>query len=95
MITAFRVSDLVSTAAEFRLADHLADGPKTSAELARLCGADADTLHRVMRALARIELDANGRTGAEFASLLDSAGFRLTRMVPTRVAQSVIEAVPR
>jgi hypothetical protein len=56
MITAFRVSDLVATAAEFRLADHLADGPKSSAELARLCGAHAETLHRVLRALARLEL---------------------------------------
>ncbi len=56
MITAFRVSDLVATATEFRLADHLADGPRSSAELAHLCGADPQTLHRVLRALARIEL---------------------------------------
>jgi hypothetical protein len=64
MITAFRVSDLVATAAEFRLADFLADGPKSSAELARLCGAHPDRLHRVLRALARIELvrqEADGR----------------------------------
>jgi hypothetical protein len=56
MITAFRVSDLVATAVEFRLPDHLADGPKSSAELARLCGAHTETLHRVLRALARIEV---------------------------------------
>jgi hypothetical protein len=56
MITAFRVSDLVATAAEFRLADYLAGGPKSSAELARLCGAHPEMLHRVLRALARIEL---------------------------------------
>jgi hypothetical protein len=56
MITAFRVSDLVATAVEFRLPDHLADGPKSSAELARLCGAHAETLHRVLRALARIDV---------------------------------------
>lgn len=56
MITAFRVSDLVATAAELRLADYLADGPKSSAELAGLCGAHPETLHRVLRALARIEL---------------------------------------
>lgn len=35
------------------------------------------------------------RTEVEYASLLEAAGFRLTRIVPTRVAQSVIEAVPR
>ncbi len=56
MITAFRVSDLVATAAEFRLADHLADGPRSSAELATLCGAHPETLHRVLRALVRIEV---------------------------------------
>jgi hypothetical protein len=56
MITAFRVSDLVATAAEFRLADHLADGPKSSSELARACGVHPETLHRVLRALARIEI---------------------------------------
>src|SRR5579871_5568833 len=56
MITAFRVSDLVATAVEFRLADHLADGPKSSAELAQVCGAHPQTLHRVLRALTRIEI---------------------------------------
>ncbi|MBV9329354.1 MAG: hypothetical protein JO352_37105 [Chloroflexi bacterium] len=34
------------------------------------------------------------RTQAEYAGLLESAGFRLRRVVPTRVAQSVVEAVP-
>ena len=56
MITAFRVSDLIATAVEFRLPDQLADGPKSSAELARLCGAHQQTLHRVLRALVRIEV---------------------------------------
>jgi hypothetical protein len=35
------------------------------------------------------------RTEAEYASLLGSAGFRLTRVVPTASAVSVVEAVPR
>lgn len=64
MITAFRVSDLIATAAAFQLADHLADGPKSSAELAALSGAHAETLHRVMRALAHIEVvrqESDGR----------------------------------
>src|SRR5262249_50360072 len=34
------------------------------------------------------------RTETEYARLLDAAGFHLTRVVQTRVAQSVIEAVP-
>ena len=34
------------------------------------------------------------RTEAEYEELLAQAGFRLTRIVPTRTASSVIEAVP-
>lgn len=66
MITAFRVSDLVTTAAEFHLADHLADGPKTSTELARLCDAHPEMLHRLLRALTHIEVlsqEPDGRFG--------------------------------
>lgn len=79
MITAFRVSDLVATATELRLADHLAGGPQATADLARLCGADAPTLHRVLRALVRIELlrqEPDGR----FA--LTSLGEQLRSDVP-------------
>ena len=35
------------------------------------------------------------RTEAEYAALLDRAGFRLTRVVPTRSAASVVEAVKK
>jgi len=35
------------------------------------------------------------RTEAEYAALLDKAGFRLTRVVPTRSAASVVEAVKK
>ena len=38
--------------------------------------------------------DGQERTEAEYASLLDKAGFRLTRVVPTKSAASVVEAVP-
>jgi len=34
------------------------------------------------------------RTRAEFSTLLDAAGYKLTRIVPTLAPQSVIEAVP-
>jgi O-methyltransferase domain len=33
------------------------------------------------------------RTEAEYRTLLDSAGLRLTRIIPTRTEMSVIEAV--
>jgi len=34
------------------------------------------------------------RTAAEYGELLNSGGFRLTRIVPTQSPVSVIEAVP-
>ena len=34
------------------------------------------------------------RTAAEYGALLDKAGFRLTRVVPTGSPVSVVEAVP-
>jgi hypothetical protein len=37
---------------------------------------------------------AGERTADEFSALLDSAGFRLTRVIPTDMMGSVIEAVP-
>lgn len=46
------------------LPDHLADGPKTAAELAELTGSDPRSLSRLLRALAGIglfEADAQGR----------------------------------
>ncbi|HSP73418.1 MAG TPA: methyltransferase [Gaiellaceae bacterium] len=42
----------LALAAELRVANALADGPRRVDELAREVGADADTLHRLLRALA-------------------------------------------
>jgi hypothetical protein len=39
-------------AVDLRVADALADGPRSVAEVAEETGADADTLHRILRALA-------------------------------------------
>ncbi len=47
-----RTSRALQVAAELGLADALADGPKDRDGLAREVGAHADTLHRLMRALA-------------------------------------------
>jgi SAM-dependent methyltransferase len=46
----------VLTMAELGLADHLADGPLDTAELARRCGAHAPSLRRVLRELAGMDL---------------------------------------
>ena len=54
LIRGFQPTHLIYAAAELGIADHLADGPKTSAELASLVGAHAGALHRVLRALAQL-----------------------------------------
>ena len=52
LLMGFVVSRALQVAAELGLADALADGPKDRDALAREVGAHADTLHRVVRALA-------------------------------------------
>jgi len=52
MIFAFTVSRAISVAAQFRVADHLKDGPKTCDELAQLTGVHPRSLYRLLRALA-------------------------------------------
>jgi len=48
------VSRLVNLAATLNLADHLASGPKTAAELAPATGTHAPALHRVLRTMASL-----------------------------------------
>ena len=52
MLAGFQVTQLLFVAAKLGLADMLADGPKSSAELASIAGADSLTLQRLLRALA-------------------------------------------
>jgi len=54
MATAYWMSQLVYTAANVRLADHLASGPRSAADLAQVIGAQPRALHRFMRALASL-----------------------------------------
>ena len=56
MLAGYQVTQLIFVAAKLGLADVLADGPRTSAELASLVGADSRILHRLLRALACIGL---------------------------------------
>lgn len=60
------VSGAVSTGARLRVADRLAAGPRTSAELAAEIGAHAPSLYRLLRALASLGLLAQ-RDGGRFA----------------------------
>lgn len=51
---AYRASTIVYAAAKLGLADQLATGPKSAAELAGPMGAHAPSLHRLMRTLASL-----------------------------------------
>ena len=39
-------------------------------------------------------LGARERTAEEYRALLDSAGFELTRVIPTRAGPGIVEALP-
>lgn len=57
------VTRALAIAADLGVADALAEGPRPVAELARELGADADTLHRVLRALASDGIFAEDEPG--------------------------------
>ena len=54
MVTGYRLSATIAVAADLGLADELADGPRSTAELAAAVSADPDSLHRLLRALAAV-----------------------------------------
>ena len=54
MMTGYWVSQAIHVAARLGIADRLADGPKSSAELAAATESDAPTLYRLLRALASV-----------------------------------------
>jgi len=66
MITGGWVSRLVYTAAKLGIADQLASGPKSAAELAGPLGLHAPSLHRFMRTLASLGI-LTGREQGRFA----------------------------
>ena len=58
------MAQAVCVAAELRIADFLADGPKSVSELARVTGSHAPSLHRLLRALASLELCVEHEDGS-------------------------------
>jgi ubiquinone/menaquinone biosynthesis C-methylase UbiE len=56
LINSGSMSQAAYAAAELRIADHLTSGPKNADELARATGAHTPSLHRLLRALASLEL---------------------------------------
>jgi hypothetical protein len=53
----------VSAAARFKVADHLADGPKSTDELAKATGTNPQALHRLLRATASVGVFAEQPDG--------------------------------
>jgi DNA-binding IclR family transcriptional regulator len=56
MATGYFLSRLVYAAAKFGIADHLAGGPKSSAEIAGAIGCDPHAFHRFLRTLTNFEI---------------------------------------
>jgi hypothetical protein len=54
MVTGYRLSAALNVAAELGISDLLVDGPRAADDLARATGADPDTLHRLLHALATV-----------------------------------------
>src|SRR3954452_6947019 len=54
LVNGYQVSQAIHVAATLGIADKLADGPRTSDELAAAVGAHAPSLYRLLRALAAV-----------------------------------------
>ena len=63
-IMGFRTTQMIHVAARLGLADQLAAGPRTPADLAAAIGADASALHRLLRALAGLGIFIEDSAGA-------------------------------
>lgn len=89
MATAAWVSRLVHAAARLGLADHLATGPRSAAELAGPLGLHALSLHRFMRCLASLGL-LTEQAGQRFA--LTALGEALKTGAPGSARATILTA---
>ena len=64
LILGYQASAVVGTMARLRIADHLAEGPLGTAELARRTGCHEGALYRLLRAAAAVELVGIDGSGA-------------------------------
>jgi len=87
MASAYWVSKVVYAAAKLGLADHLAAGPKSAAELAATTRTHAPALHRLMRTLASLGV-LTERDGQRFA--LTPLGEALKANAPGAARASVL-----
>jgi SAM-dependent methyltransferase len=56
LVTGTWISQAVSVAADLGVADHLVDGPRAVEDIAKAVGADVQSLYRLLRALADLEI---------------------------------------
>ena len=87
MASAYWISKVVYAAAKLGLADHLAAGPRSAAELAGPTRAHASSLHRLMRTLASLGV-LTERDGQRFA--LTPLGEALKANAPGSARASVL-----
>lgn len=80
LILGHRVTQVIATAAQLGLADHLTDTPKSAAELAPLVHAEVRALYRFLRALASIGVV---REGADHCFALTPLGACLRTDAPS------------
>jgi hypothetical protein len=87
LTTGFMVSAALGVVAQLGVADHLADGPRSTPDLAARTGANEDALYRVLRALATtgIFTETSSRTFA-----LTPSGALLRSNVPGSVRDMVL-----
>ena len=62
LLTGHIVATAVNIAAQLGIADRLANGPRTAADLARECDVNEDALYRVLRALSSVGVFEEGPT---------------------------------
>jgi hypothetical protein len=87
MAMGFTVPFLLRAAAQLRIADHLADGPRTADQLAAITSANAPALHRFLRTLACIGIVSEDDSG-RFS--LSSLAEPLRSGVPGSVRTSIL-----
>ena len=63
MLMGFRTTQLIHMAAKLNIADLLANGPRSAADLAQTAGADPRALYRLLRALASLGIFAEREDG--------------------------------
>jgi hypothetical protein len=87
LVSGMWAAQAVATAAKLRIPDQLAHGPRTAAEVAAAIGADAPSVHRLMRGIATVGV-LSSEAGGRFA--LTPLGEALRSDVPGSMRSLII-----